>query len=366
MFQTRLIYSAMLSKTRLFPLGGKAEGRPESYKWPALVPRPPSTQRGLKMDAHVIRTPLRIKGKRFHLTYSQCGELQPDRVYEFLSTLGNDVIRCRIGTELHADGGRHLHVAIQFARPWDRRNTRLFDVDGHHPNIIPKRTDREWCNAWDYDAKHGEFKDWGAPQAEKVEDQAGTTLIDLAEESESYKEFLRAVGDRQLNFFLAKEIWRTITSDEPITITGDNLADQAPGVITNEQLQNLAFDQQDLRSLVLQGPPEIGKSTWAKTRVPLPALWVTNHEDLRGFRNGFHRTIIFDDVCYQHRPRTDQLHIVCRREHRSLWARYCNIRVPRAVWKVFTCNMGDDKLPVAYGMGDPAIDSRVKLVVIRV
>jgi len=105
------------------------------------------------------------------------------------------------------------------------------------------------------------------------------------------------------------------------------------------------------------------KSTWAKTRVPLPALWVTQHEDLRGFRKGYHVSIIFDDVCYQHRPRSDQLHIVCRREHRSLWARYCNIRVPRSVYKVFTCNMGNDKLPVISG--DAGIDSRVKLVVIR-
>lgn len=320
------------------------------------------------MDQHVIRETLRIKGKRFHLTYSQCGDLQPDDVYAFLSGLGNPIVRCRIGTELHANGGRHLHVAIQFERAWDRRNSRLFDVHGYHPNVRPKQHKKAWDNAWTYDAKHGEFKDWGAPQAEAEaeQDQIGDELIELAEESESYKEYLRAIGNRQLNFFLAKEIWRTCTSDEPVTITGDNLRDQAPGTIDNVQLQNLVFDQQDLRSLVLQGPPEIGKSTWAKTRVPLPALWVTQHEDLRGFRRDYHMSIIFDDMCYQHRPRSDQLHIVCRREHRSLWARYTNVRVPRSVYKVFTCNMGDDKLPVKYGMGDPAIDSRVKLVVINV
>lgn len=317
------------------------------------------------MDNFVTRTSrFRLKGKRFHLTYSQC-DLDPQVIYDALAALGNTVIRCRVGRELHRDGGHHRHVAIEFTRAWDRRSHSVFDIQGFHPDILPKRTPPEWKAAWNYARKDGDFIDYGSPIEEETEDKPGTQLVDLAQELRGdYVGFLRHVGDAGLNFHLAKEIYTAVTRDEPITITDDNLRDEAPGRINNETLQALQFDQQDQRSLVLQGPAEIGKSHWAKTRVPRPILWVTNYEDLRGFRKDYHQTIVFDDVCYQHRPRDEQLRFVCRREHRTLWARFRNIRIPRGVFKVFTCNMGTDKLPVMYGMGDDGIDSRVKLVTI--
>jgi len=123
-----------------------------------LIPHPSPKTRVFKMTTPP--TAFRLKGKRFHLTYSQC-PLERDRIFEFLSTLGKDVIRCRIGCELHDDGSPHRHVAIEYASAWDRRNaSSFFDIDGFHPQILPKRTKSEWSAAWEYAKKEGDFADY--------------------------------------------------------------------------------------------------------------------------------------------------------------------------------------------------------------
>lgn len=303
-------------------------------------------------------TNFRLKGKRFHLTYSQC-DIHRDRIFEFLSTLGKDVIRCRIGHELHADGSPHRHVAIEFASAWDRRNaSSFFDCDGFHPQILPKRTNGAWNAAWEYAKKEGDFADYVDQEAAA----ANQTLGELAESSASYREYLEAIDERGTQFGLAKEMWKVCTTSSAVTITAENVDEHAVGTIPSLHLQALRFDPNELRSVILQGPSLIGKTTWALRNMPYPCLWVNQVEDLRDFRRGYHKSIIFDDVCYQHRPRSEQLYLVCNRQPRSCWARYCNVRLPRGLHKLFTCNDGKDLLPVMHQMGDDGIDSRCFLI----
>lgn len=70
------------------------------------------------------------------LTYSQCGDLDPFGVMDHISTLGAE---CIVGRESHADGGLHLHVFCDFGRKFRSRDAALFDVGGHHPNVVPSR-----------------------------------------------------------------------------------------------------------------------------------------------------------------------------------------------------------------------------------
>lgn len=67
------------------------------------------------------------------LTYPQCGDLDPWAIVAMLGDLGAE---CIIGREGHADGGIHLHAFFMFERKFESRNVRVFDVDGHHPNIV--------------------------------------------------------------------------------------------------------------------------------------------------------------------------------------------------------------------------------------
>lgn len=67
------------------------------------------------------------------LTYAQCGDLGGDSIVEHLGSLGAE---CIVGRERHADGGHHLHAFFMFERKFSSRNVRIFDVDGHHPNVV--------------------------------------------------------------------------------------------------------------------------------------------------------------------------------------------------------------------------------------
>lgn len=90
-------------------------------------------------------------GRDVFLTYPQCGELSRERVRDFLQTkLG--VRRFLIARELHSDGEPHIHAYAG----WDARrrfnDCRVFDVEGHHPNVQKPRNAKavaEYCSKHD-------------------------------------------------------------------------------------------------------------------------------------------------------------------------------------------------------------------------
>lgn len=84
------------------------------------------------------------------LTYSQSGDLSEWSVLDHISSLGAE---CIIGREDHADGGTHLHVFCDFGRKKQSRRSDFFDVEGHHPNIVPSRG--RAGEGWDYATKDG-------------------------------------------------------------------------------------------------------------------------------------------------------------------------------------------------------------------
>ena len=86
------------------------------------------------------------------ITYSQCGDLSPERVGERFQELGALLV---IGRENHADGGIHLHCFVDFGRKRRFRRVTCFDVDGRHPNIEQSRGTPE--KGYDYATKDGDI-----------------------------------------------------------------------------------------------------------------------------------------------------------------------------------------------------------------
>lgn len=84
------------------------------------------------------------------LTYPQCTDLDEWAVSNHLSSLGCE---CIVGRENHADGGTHLHVFCDFSKKFRSRRTDIFDVAGHHPNIVASRGTPE--RGYDYAIKDG-------------------------------------------------------------------------------------------------------------------------------------------------------------------------------------------------------------------
>lgn len=104
------------------------------------------------------------------LTYPQCGDLDPWRVMERLSSLGAE---CIIAREHHEDGGLHLHVFADFGRKFRSRKTDIFDVDGRHPNVEPSAGTPE--KGYDYAIKDGDVVCGGLARPEPSGVGAGTT-----------------------------------------------------------------------------------------------------------------------------------------------------------------------------------------------
>lgn len=93
----------------------------------------------------------RFAAKYGLLTYAQSDGLDPFGIVNLLAELGAE---CIVGKESHADGGTHYHAFFMFARKFQSRNPRVFDVDGHHPNILRGRKTPE--QMYDYATKDGD------------------------------------------------------------------------------------------------------------------------------------------------------------------------------------------------------------------
>ena len=138
----------------------------------------------------------RLQSRYVLLTYSQCGDLDPQLVCNHLATIPAE---CLIGRENHADGGTHLHAFVDFGRRVDIRDPRRFDVEGYHPNIQPcGRTPQKML---DYAIKDGDVVAGGLSPV--IEDNVPTAdtvwhRIANAETVERFWDLARELAPRAL------------------------------------------------------------------------------------------------------------------------------------------------------------------------
>lgn len=94
--------------------------------------------------------------------------------------------------------------------------------------------------------------------------------------------------------------------------------------------------------------------------MPKPALFCSHIDQLKGFRTGFHKSIIFDDVDFNHYPRHSQIHLCDFDNPRAIHCRHAVANIPAGIFKCFTCN----ELPL--NVTDEAIRRRVRVYNVRV
>lgn len=94
-----------------------------------------------------------FQGKYGILTFPQCGPgLDPFAIVNMFAQLGAE---CIVGREHHADGGIHLHSFFMFEHKFRSGNVSVFDVAGHHPNLLTGHSTPE--KMWDYATKDGDI-----------------------------------------------------------------------------------------------------------------------------------------------------------------------------------------------------------------
>lgn len=281
----------------------------------------------------------------FFLTYPQSA-FEHDEVHTFLQSV-KPVVWARVALERHESGDPHCHVVVRFAaRVKTRANVRLFDLHGRHPNIqVPRRIK----DVLEYVAKDGNYKDYGAvPQTKAKRDKSD--LYDecrAAAESRDRDALDRAAVAGGLSKQWADHLWtRHATNDT------SSVREPLPGAMCM-QLQQLHYTG---GSTVIVGPSGCGKTTWATVHCPKPALWVRHIDDLRKL-SVEHRSIIFDDMDFNHWPRTAQIHLVDQYMPSSINVRYGTVQIPAGMDRIFTAN----NPPFT---SDPAIDRRIKMTTI--
>ncbi|AYP28808.1 MAG: Rep catalytic domain protein [Aguamentivirus racskinis] len=273
----------------------------------------------------------RIQAKKLLLTYPQC-TLTQDKLFDFINGK-KEVQHARICIELHQDGHPHLHAAIEFKQMLETENCRYFDLEGFHPNV--EKT-RNWEASLNYVKKGDNWKDYGAPAPIGPDHIDDSELVEVAD-SMTEREFFHYCRTKRIAYAYADRAWRM--RESIFSVTHSEIPENA---IIREDLDAITIGSEklpnDTRSIVVMGPTGCGKTTWAIKNVNKPALFVTHMDGLRCLR-AEHKSIIFDDMSFQHLPRETQIHIADRVRDRQIHCRYGFASIPAGIQKVFTTNV---------------------------
>lgn len=266
--------------------------------------------------------PFRLNARNFFLTYSRCDVL-PELLLEHFVDRYPRLRFARVARETHEDGGFHLHALLKFATKHDCRNEREFDFEEHHPKI---EASRNFGKSLHYITKDGEYCDYSEEDFNLDERDD----IPEPEDFESQGLFLRECLRQHIPFGYAQQFWKlSVAPDRHLR------SNTYPGTVTNTILSSFAPARG--ASTVLVGPSGIGKTSAAIKSLPTPILLASHIDDLRHL-SGDTQSIVFDDMDFQHWPRTAQIHLVDTDLPRSINVRYGTVGIPAHMTKVFTAN----------------------------
>jgi len=229
------------------------------------------------MPPKVAKTKKRdfVNSRYVLLTYSQCGELSPDRVVDCLSGLAG---KCIVGREHHQDGGLHLHVFCDFGRKFRCRRADVFDVDGKHPNVVPSYGTPE--KGWDYACKDGDVVggDLGRPARPSRGDLDGESdslwcRITEAKDRDQFWELVHQYDPRAaVTSFPAiskycdwKFAYHPPVYESPAGATYLGAESDGRAAWVRQALIGSDRDGRRVKSLVLYGRSQTGKTTWARS-----------------------------------------------------------------------------------------------------
>jgi len=267
------------------------------------------------------------------LTYSQTGELTKEDV---LYTLQERLkpFDYAIGQEHHEDGGWHIHALIKAKTgKFDTVDASIFDVStpesSFHPNIQTiKRGKAHFDRAHDYVEK--EDRD---PLCTFPHTLTWAEIVANASTKDEYLDLIKKNYPRDYSLNLQRLEYtasKLFPSEDPNTIQD--------GFEIHYEHEELDIPRDFSKSMVIVGPPGCGKTTWAKKYAPKPALFIRHLDSLALFRPE-HRSIIFDDLDFQHLPPSTQKYLVDYENLAEIHCRYRVARIPAGVPRIITANL---------------------------
>lgn len=286
----------------------------------------------------------RIRGKRFLFTWSQVPlTLEHIDVWQTIDNYAS-LSKAIIAREAHADGGVHYHAYAEFVQALDRSLTDQLDCGGVHPNIAPKRTRPEYLAAAEYTRKDVDWIEYGDFESDDPGTGHGTqtSITEAAQACASFAEFIQWGIDNHVAPQYIKWIW----DDQRTQVETIREGDPVDGTVTHDLLLDTRWSDVGSKTVVLVGPSGCGKTTWARKELPRPVLFISHIDSLKSFVPGYHRSIIFDDMCFVgdengkgRWPLQAQIHLVDSDHKREIHCRYTAAVIPAGINKCFTCNV---------------------------
>jgi len=278
----------------------------------------------------------RIQGNSFFLTYSQCN-LEPQVLQDHLKTL-QDVKFIGIGQEHHQDSNLHLHVLITFNKRKNIQSPRYFDYGGFHPSVEKTKSNEA---ARKYYSKEGfNVLEWG-------EEEESEDIYQLAASMER-NDFFNYCRRKRIAYQYAKDAWDTSQSVSSTIL-------EAPIEGSVNELLNWYEAPIERKATVIIGETGVGKTIWALRKCSKPALFCSHIDDLKQLRPNYHKSIIFDDMCFKHYPVQSQIHLVDYDQKRTINVKHSVVGIPAGMEKWITCN----EYPFTE---HPAIRRRINLI----
>lgn len=279
--------------------------------------------------------PFKFDSATVFLTYPQ-SDFQNDELIRELNGIC-ELLWARACRESHEDGEPHSHIVAKFTRRFQSTNERIFDIQGRHPNI---QSVRSVPRALEYVTKDGCFTDFGPVPIKKTK-RSWADIVEAAKGPEM--DWLQIVHEERMGPHVAKRL-REVSASESVDLDAyDNRPiGEALSVVPTE-----------FKSLLVIGPPGIGKTGWAMLHMPRPCLLVKHIDTLKYFRAGYHQSICFDDCNFSHMPRGTQLQIADFENQCQIHIRYGVANIPARVPRLFLCNPGSEPF-----MRDDAIQER--------
>lgn len=290
----------------------------------------------------------RLQAKHISLTYPRADFALEDGLAALRnkSSGSRRVTYVLISSETHEDGGLHRHAYVRFNARVNLANDRFFDFGTHHPNIQAVQNIQAWVN---YVKKDGTFLEW-------TTEQGSGSLFENAETMDESTFFQWAV-DNRVGYGYAQRAWdasRRVVNE--LTFDENNNPFVNLNLVPTRELGE--FDLSTSLTNVIVGPTGCGKTVYCFRHLLKPMLLVSHIDDLKHFDVKTHRSVLFDDMKFDHMPIQAQIHLCDRGLPRSIHRRYGTTLIPAGIQIAITCN----ERPFAY---HPAIQRRCHSLIIN-
>lgn len=272
----------------------------------------------------------RLQGKKIFATYSQCNLTNEEVLTWWRANF--EVHKYIVANEKHKSGDPHKHVYVDLLTGADIRNPRRCDIGEFHPNLEkvknPYKVQKYCMKGDDYltNMKFGTMR--RANELAKVGQITQALMLvveELPEETKNLTNIERGFRRiARLNGLKRRRKKKKFTADDfnaPEEVSGWNREEQA---------------------LVLVGESGTGKTQFAKTLFENPLL-VRHMDKLKQFDEWTHDGIIFDDMNFEHYPRSSCIHLVDIEEDADVNVKCSMVTIPAGTPRVFTTNLPVDQ-----------------------